>query len=110
MTRALLLFTLAAVLEIGGCFAFWMWLRRDATPLWLLAGTLSLIGFAMMLAHVPTAFAGRAFAAYGGVYIVMSLAWLWGIEGERPTTADSAGAAIALIGALVIVAFGSTGR
>lgn len=104
MITNLLAFTVAAVLEIAGCFAFWMWLRQGRS--WPVAalGVLSLIGFSLMLTRVETGFAGRAYAAYGGVYIAASLAWLWGIEGQRPTVADLVGATLAVVGAVVIVA------
>jgi small multidrug resistance family-3 protein len=99
-------FAAAAFLEIAGCFAFWAWLRRDGSP-WLgVAGVASLIAFATVLTRADTAFAGRAYAAYGGIYIAASLLWLWGVEGQRPHAADLIGAAIAVIGALVIVGFG----
>ena len=98
-------FATAALLEIAGCFAFWAWLRRDASPLLAVVGVASLIGFAVVLTRADTAFAGRAYAAYGGIYIAASLLWLWGVEGQRPHAADLIGAAIAVIGALVIVGF-----
>jgi small multidrug resistance family-3 protein len=98
-------FATAAFLEIAGCFAFWAWLRRDASPLLAVVGVASLIGFAVVLTRADTAFAGRAYAAYGGIYIAASLLWLWGVEGQRPHAADLIGAAIAVIGALVIVGF-----
>ena len=110
MTRALLLFALAAVFEIAGCFAFWTWLRREAAAWWLPAGAVSLVAFALTLAHVDEAFAGRAFAAYGGIYIAASLAWLWMIEGQRPTASDTIGAAITVLGAALIIGFGSPSR
>jgi small multidrug resistance family-3 protein len=100
---ALLLFVVAALLEISGCFAFWLWLRRGASPLVAAAGVLSLIGFAAVLTRVDSIFAGRAFAAYGGIYIAASLAWLWAIEGHRPSLTDAIGAAIAVAGGLVII-------
>ena len=100
---ALLIFGAAALLEIVGCFAFWLWLRRGASPLVAAAGVLSLIGFAALLTRIDTIFAGRAYAAYGGVYIAASLAWLWLVEGQRPSPSDAVGAAIAVIGALVII-------
>lgn len=99
----LLAFGLAAVLEIAGCFAFWAWLRRDASAWWVVAGIVSLVAFAATLTRVETAFAGRAYAAYGGIYIAASLMWLWRVEGQRPTTTDQIGAAIAIAGALVIL-------
>ena len=71
-----LIYPLAALAEIGGCFAFWAWLKLDRSPVWLVPGVLSLIVFAWLLTLVPTEAAGRAFAAYGGVYIVASLAWM----------------------------------
>lgn len=99
----ILVFTTAALLEIAGCFAFWAWLRRDASPLIAVLGIVSLIGFAAVLTRADTAFAGRAYAAYGGIYIAASLLWLWAMEGQRPHATDLIGAAIAVIGALVIV-------
>ena len=103
MSANLLAFAVAAVLEIGGCFAFWMWLRRGASLLVAVVGIASLIGFAVALTRVDTAFAGRAYAAYGGIYIVASLFWLWIIEGQRPSGSDLVGAAVALAGALLII-------
>lgn len=100
-------FAVAAVLEIAGCFAFWAWLRRGASPLVTLLGVASLVGFAFTLTRVDVAFAGRAYAAYGGIYIAASLVWLWAVEGQRPTTPDLVGAAIAVTGALVIIGFAS---
>jgi small multidrug resistance family-3 protein len=105
MTINIAVFAAAALLEIAGCFAFWAWLRRDASPLLAVVGVASLIGFAVVLTRADTAFAGRAYAAYGGIYIAASLLWLWGVEGQRPYAADLIGAAIAVIGALVIVGF-----
>ena len=106
MLTNLLAFAVAALLEIAGCFAFWVWLRRGASPLVALLGVGSLIGFAVALTRVDTPFAGRAYAAYGGIYIVASLFWLWMVEGQRPSTSDLLGAAIALTGALIIIARG----
>jgi len=99
----LLVFVVAACLEIGGCFAFWTWLRRGASPLVAVLRVASLIAFAVTLTKADTAFAGRAYAAYGGVYIAASLVWLWLAEGQRPRATDLLGAAIAVAGALVII-------
>ena len=103
----LLTFAVAAVLEIAGCFAFWMWLRQGRSSAIAALGVSSLIGFALMLTRVEAGFAGRAYAAYGGVYIAASLAWLWGVEGQKPTAADLLGATLAVAGAIVIVAAAS---
>lgn len=93
----------AAAAEIGGSFAFWAWLRLDKSILWTLPGIISLIIFALILTRIDTAFAGRAFAAYGGVYIVGSLAWLWLVEKTSPDRWDLIGGAVCLIGAAIIV-------
>ncbi|HMS71839.1 MAG TPA: YnfA family protein [Baekduia sp.] len=103
MISNLFAFALAALLEIAGCFAFWMWLRQGRSWTVAAVGVVSLIGFALMLTRVEAGFAGRAYAAYGGVYIAASLAWLWGVEGQRPTAADLLGATLAIAGAVVIV-------
>ncbi|QLF69776.1 YnfA family protein [Peteryoungia desertarenae] len=100
---ALFVYPLAALAEIVGCFAFWAWLRLDRSPLWLLPGLFSLAVFAWLLTLIPSDAAGRAYAAYGGVYIAASLCWLWLIEGQRPDRFDLVGAAICLIGAAVIL-------
>jgi small multidrug resistance family-3 protein len=104
------LFALAAVLEIAGCFAFWVWIRRGAAPWVVVLGIASLVGFALALTRVDSAFAGRAYAAYGGIYIAASLAWLWVVERQVPSRADVLGAALAIVGALVIIGFAARVR
>ena len=69
--KQLALFLVAALAEIGGCFAFWAWLRLDRSPLWLIPGMVSLAIFAWVLALSEAEAAGRTFAAYGGVYICL---------------------------------------
>jgi len=102
--KSLLVFSAAALAEIAGCFAFWAWWRLDKSILWLIPGMASLALFAWLLAQVDSAFAGRAYAAYGGVYIAASLLWLWLAEGMRPDRFDLAGAALALVGAGIVLA------
>ena len=93
----------AALAEIAGCFAFWAWLRLDASALWLLPGMASLALFGYLLTLADSTLAGRAFAAYGGVYIVASLGWLWAVEGARPDRWDLGGGAVCLLGAAIIL-------
>ncbi len=93
----------AAAAEIAGCFAFWAWLRLDKSVLWLVPGMASLALFAYLLTRIDTAYAGRAFAAYGGVYIAASLVWLWAVERTRPDRWDLIGALVCLLGASIIL-------
>ena len=101
--KSLLWYSLAAAGEIAGCFAFWAWLRLGKSPLWSLAGVVSLVFFALALTRIDAAAAGRAYAAYGGIYIVSSLLWLWLAEKTRPDQWDVIGAVICLAGAAVIL-------
>ncbi|SOC15136.1 YnfA family protein [Thalassospira xiamenensis] len=93
----------AAIAEIAGCFAFWAWLRLGKSAFWIVPGILSLIVFAWLLTRVESDFAGRAYAAYGGVYIAASLGWLWLVEGKMPDRWDMTGVAVCLVGAGIIL-------
>jgi small multidrug resistance family-3 protein len=101
--KTVLAYVGAAITEIAGCFAFWGWLRLGKPIWWLVPGLVSLAAFAYLLTLVESSAAGRTYAAYGGVYIVASLLWLWAVEGARPDRWDVLGAAICLIGAAVIL-------
>jgi len=95
------LFALTAVLEIVGCYLPWLVLRQGR-PLWLLLpAALALALFAWLLTLHPAA-AGRTYAAYGGMYIVVALAWLYLVDGVALTRWDWAGAAVALAGMAII--------
>jgi small multidrug resistance family-3 protein len=98
-----LIYALAALAEISGCFAFWAWLKLDRSPAWALPGMVSLAAFAWLLTRIPADAAGRAYAAYGGVYIAASLLWLWLVEHQRPDRFDIAGALVCLAGSAIIL-------
>lgn len=93
----------AAVLEIAGCFLFWCVVRLAWSPYWLIPACLMLAGFAALLTTVDTAYAGRTFAVYGGIYIAASVVWMRTIEGAPIDVYDIAGALISIAGALVIL-------
>lgn len=97
------IYALAALAEIAGCFSFWAWLRLDKPVWWVFPGMVSLALFGWLLTFVDTPVAGRAFAAYGGVYIAASLVWLWMVESTRPDRWDVIGASICLAGAGLIL-------
>lgn len=103
MIRSGAVFAAAALAEIAGCFGFWAWLRLGKPVWWAVAGAASLVVFAALLTLVESPAAGRAFAAYGGVYVAASLAWLWAVEGVRPDRWDVAGGAVCVIGAAIVL-------
>lgn len=95
------LFAVTALAEIVGCYLPWL-VMKQAKPVWLLLpGGLSLFLFAWLLTLHPAA-AGRTYAAYGGMYIVVALMWLWIVDGVQLTRWDIAGGVIALVGMSVI--------
>lgn len=93
----------AALAEIAGCFSFWAWLRLGKSPLWLIPGMVCLALFAYLLTFVEADHAGRAYAAYGGVYILASIMWLWFIEKTPPDRWDWLGAGLCVVGAAIIL-------
>ncbi len=100
----LAIYAAAALAEIAGCFAFWAVVRLDRSPWWLVPGGLSLTLFAWLLTLSSADAAGRAYAAYGGIYILASLGWLIAVERVTPTRWDLAGSALAVLGCMVILA------
>lgn len=97
-----LLFVLTAVAEIVGCYLPYLWLRKGGSA-WLVGpAAASLALFAWLLTLHPTA-AGRVYAAYGGVYVTVAIAWLWWVEAIKPTRWDLAGVALCLLGMAVIM-------
>lgn len=96
-------FLLAALGEIAGCFAIWHVVRLGGSAWWLVPGLASLAAFAYALTFVEAEAAGRAFAAYGGVYICASLVWMAVVEKTTPDRWDVLGGAVCLIGAGIIL-------
>ncbi len=101
-----LLFVLTAIAEIIGCYLPYLWLRENASIWLLLPAALSLAVFVWLLSLHPTE-SGRVYAAYGGVYVSVAIAWLWLIDGVQPSRWDFLGMAFMLTGMLVII-YGSS--
>ena len=102
--KTLLLFMLTAVAEIIGCYLPYLWLKQGKSIWLLVPAAISLALFAWLLSLHPTA-AGRTYAAYGGVYILVAIGWLWGVEGIKPSSWDIIGSLVACLG-MAIIMFG----
>jgi small multidrug resistance family-3 protein len=102
--KSLFYFVLAGLFEIGGGYLVWIWLR-DGKSIWYgLAGAISLIIYGIVpTLQPPNASFGRVYAAYGGIFIVLSILWGWKIDNVLPDKFDLIGGGIALIGVLVIM-------
>lgn len=96
------LFLVTAIAEIVGCYLPYLWLQKGKSPWLVIPAAVSLGIFSWLLTLHPAA-SGRIYAAYGGVYVVTAIAWLWVVDGIRPGVADVAGAALCLCGMAVIV-------
>lgn len=95
------LFILTAVAEIGGCYLVFLWMRAERSSLLLVGAAAALALFAWLLSLHPSA--GRAYAAYGGVYVAAAVGWGWLVERQSPDRWDLIGAAVCLAGTAIIV-------
>src|SRR5512144_376503 len=102
LVASLALFALAGLCEVGGGYLMWSWWRNGSSSLAGLAGALVLVLYGIVPTYQPTHF-GRAYAAYGGVFVVLSLAWGWAVDGIRPDHFDVLGGMICLVGVAVIM-------
>src|SRR5580698_6395877 len=102
IVKSLALFILAGLFEIGGGYLVWLTLK-EGKPWWYgLAGGIVLALYGVV-ATWQTANFGRVYATYGGIFIVLALLWAWKIDGFKPDRYDIIGAAVALIGAGIII-------
>ena len=102
MIRSALLFLLAGLFEIGGGYLVWLWLR-EGRSVWLgIGGALLLIGYGIIPPLQPSHF-GRVYAAYGGVFVALSLLWGWSVDGIRPDRYDVIGAILVIVGVIVMM-------
>ncbi len=103
IAKSLLLFALAAVAEIGGAWLVWQGVREHKGWIWIGAGVIALGLYGFVATLQPDANFGRILAAYGGVFVVGSLAWGMVADGFRPDRYDITGALICLVGVAVIM-------
>ena len=98
------LFVAAGLCEIGGGYLVWGWMRDQKPPTWALLGAAILAAYEVVAALQPISEFGRVYAAYGGVFIALSLAWGVVVDGFRPDKWDLLGAVICVVGVAVMVA------
>jgi small multidrug resistance family-3 protein len=103
VARSVLLFALAALAEIGGAWLIWQGVREHAGLLWVAAGVMALGAYGFVATLQPDPHFGRILAAYGGVFVVGSLAWGAIVDGFRPDRWDLIGAGVCLLGVAVIM-------
>jgi small multidrug resistance family-3 protein len=100
--KTFVLFILTALAEIVGCYLPYLFLKKGGPAWLLLPAAASLAAFAWLLTLHPHP-AGRVYAAYGGVYVTVALAWLWAVDGIRPSAWDVVGVLVSLAGMAIIV-------
>jgi small multidrug resistance family-3 protein len=96
------LYVLAGLCEIGGGYLVWLWFREGRPLGYGIAGAAILILYGI-IPTFQTAHFGRVYAAYGGMFIVLSLLWGWAMDGMRPDRFDAMGAALCLVGMAIIM-------
>lgn len=104
MPKTLGLFVLTAIAEIVGCYSVFLWLKAGKSALLIIPALVCLCLFSWLLTLHPS-HAGRVYAAYGGVYVAVSILWMWGVEKQMPDWVDLAGVTITLAG-MALIAFG----
>ncbi|MFQ3545059.1 YnfA family protein [Halobacillus rhizosphaerae] len=103
MNMTILLFFLAGLAEIGGGYLIWLWLREGKPVYFGVFGGISLILYGIIATLQTFPSFGRVYAAYGGVFIIMSVLWGWAIDKKTPDFYDLLGAFICIIGVLVML-------
>ncbi|MBI2488768.1 MAG: YnfA family protein [Planctomycetes bacterium] len=102
IARSVFFFILAGFCEIGGGYLVWLWLREDKNMWFGLFGAIVLVIYGVIPTFQPAHF-GRVYAAYGGVFIVLSILWGWQVDKIAPDKFDLIGGFIAIIGVVIIM-------
>ena len=100
--RSIFYFVIAGLCEIGGGYLIWMWLRESKPFFYGFAGAIMLVIYGVIPTLQPADF-GRVYAAYGGIFIVMSILWGWQVDKISPDRFDVIGGLVALIGVAIIM-------
>mgnify|MGYP000598419820 CR=1 FL=1 len=103
MLLSIFYFILAGIAEIGGGYLVWLYMRDDKSPLYLLAGAIVLILYGVIPTFQPETSFGKVYAAYGGVFIALSILWGYYVDGITPDRYDIIGSIVSIIGVLIIM-------
>lgn len=103
IVKTFVIYVFAALGELGGTYAFWRWIKGGG-PAWLsLVGLAALLFYAVIQTYQPEGAYGRVYAAYAGVFLVGAMLWGWAIDGKAPDRFDVIGAAITMVGVVVVI-------
>ena len=102
MVKSVLFFLVAGLCEIGGGYLVWLWLKENRPTYYGVIGSLILILYGVVATYQPAGF-GRAYATYGGIFVIMSFLWGWKVDGIIPDRFDIIGMGIVLIGIIFIM-------
>ncbi len=105
IVKTFVIYFFAALGELGGTYAFWRWLKGGSSAYLALVGMAALLFYAVIQTYQPEGAYGRVYAAYAGVFLVGAMLWGWVIDGKMPDRFDFIGAAITMVG-VVVVLFG----
>ncbi|MEW6274031.1 MAG: YnfA family protein [Bacillota bacterium] len=103
MLKSFVLFIIAGLAEIGGGYLVWLWLRENRAAYLGLLGGLVLVLYGVIPTFQSEANFGRIYAAYGGIFIIMSTFWGWWVDGKVPDLYDWLGAAVCMAGIAIIM-------
>lgn len=101
--QVLFLFVVAGFAEIGGGWLVWQWLRAGRPWTWGLGGSLLLMMYGIIPTWQPETNFGRVYAAYGGIFVILSLFWGWRMDGWLPDRFDLIGASVVLVGVAIML-------
>lgn len=100
--KSVIFFILAGLFEIGGGYLIWLWVRDGKSISYALLGAMVLVAYGFIPTLQPANF-GRVYAAYGGIFILLSILWGWGIDKIAPDKFDIIGGLISLVGVIIIM-------
>ena len=103
VAKTFAIYIVAALGELGGTYCYWRWLKGHGPWGLAIVGILALLGYAIVQTYQPETRYGRVYAAYAGVFLVGAMLWGWLIDGRVPDRFDVAGAAVAMVGVLIVL-------